>query len=970
MKPAAAVTLCLAVACILLWGKPTQAQSIVLTNGWQLQSQANVSDSGNVISQANYQSGGWYAATVPGTVLTTLVNNGVYPEPLYGTNIDNISDSLCRTSCWYRTVFNLPASYADKQVWLNFAGINYTANVWINGSGVGSMQGAFTRGIFNITPYVNVGGTNALAVLITPEPNPGTRHIYTTTYVTPLGGDTEADGPSFFCTVGWDWLPTIPDRDSGIWQGVTVSESGPVVIQNPYVTSQLPLPATDSADLTIQATISNVTSTAQTGVLAGNIGGSISFQTNFSLLPYATQTLTFNRTNAPSLHILNPQLWWPNGYGAPNLYNLQLSASVGGMASDTKSVNFGIRQISYHLPGSTNLALVVNGVPVIAKGGCWGLDEGLKRNSVARLDAEIHMHRLANFMMIRNWCGQSSSEDFYTLCDKYGILVWSEFWQAGWNPINTNLFLANVRDTILRYRNHPCIAVWCGRNEAYPSPATIAAGDSNLVATLDPQCWYQAQSGSYQVGRDGGGGTKSGAQGAAYNWMPPENFYYVDGPFKTEIGSVSIPTLEAIEAMMPSNDWQTINNDWAEHNFTPGAMECDKYPSVIAARYGPFSNLADFVRKAQLANYEAFRAMYEGRFAKLFHPVTGVLTWMSNPAQPSFVWQLYSHDLEPNASLFAVQEACEPVHIMLNEKTGHLMVINNHPEALTGAKAHVAIYNLQGKIASESDVNVTAAPSAATDLGLLALPDNLSPVYFVKLELSDAAGKLVSDNFYWRAQPPHRDDLQALNTLPMVTLSIQATNQIVGSNCVISVTMSNPAPVVALMTHLQLLQATSGQRVLPVFYSDNYISLVPGESRSLTVTAATDNLGGSLPLLDVDGWNVTVNPSGSSGNVVGVVPNSGMAQATVLTPPPAPTLSVAGSGAHIGLAWFQCLGATSYHVKRSTTSGGETTLTNVSGISYTDSGLAADTTYYYQVSALNAAGESGNSSEVGVTTPR
>ncbi|HVM48923.1 MAG TPA: glycoside hydrolase family 2 TIM barrel-domain containing protein, partial [Candidatus Acidoferrum sp.] len=652
------------------------APPICLSNGWQMQSVAGVSDTGDVVSQTNYPSGGWYPATVPGTVLTTLVDNGVYPEPLYGTNNDTIPDSLCLTSCWYRTVFNLPACYAGNRVCLNFAGINYTANVWVNGSNAGAVQGAFIRGMFDVTPFVNAGGNNALAVLVSPEPNPGAAHVNTPTYISDNGGVSASDGPTFLCSIGWNWLPTVHDRDTGIWQDVTVSGSGPVIIQNPYVTSQLPLPATNTAALTVQATLSNVTATAQSGTLAGAIEG-VAFQQYFLLPPYASQTLTFSPSNTPSLQISNPRLWWPNGYGAPNLYALQLTASADGRVSDTNSVTFGIRQISYNLPGSSNLGLMVNGVPVIVKGGAWGMDEALKRNPLARLDAEVRMHQQANFNMIRNWVGQSTSEALFTLCDQYGIMVWEEFFQPnpsdGPDPNNIPLYLANVQDTILRFRNHPSIALWCGRNEGTPTPAAVLQGDANLVATLDPPRWFQPSSGS-------GSGVYSYGP---YGWQTPEAYYSVDYPFKDEIGcGVSMPTLEAVQAMMPCCDWESINNDWADHDFLPGTQNNGVpygFAINMASRYGPLANLADFVRKGQLGNYEAHRAVFEGRLAQMFQPVTGIINWMTHPSHPSFIYQLYTWDLEPNASLFGARKGCEPIHVMMNQNNWHLMVINSTP---------------------------------------------------------------------------------------------------------------------------------------------------------------------------------------------------------------------------------------------------------------------------------------------------
>ena len=316
---------------------------------------------------------------MPGTVLTSLVNDGVYPEPLYGLHNENIPDELCRTTWWYRTSFIPPAAYAGKHIWLTFHGINYIADVWVNGHKAGTIKGAFARGLFEVTTNVAVGAPNILAVHIFPEPHPGMMHQKTiATGAGHNGGVTAIDGPTFLCAIGWDWIPTIHDRDSGIWQDVTLSASGPVVLQNPYVTSRLPLPKIDSADLTVRTTVSNVTDTARAGFLTGQLG-SIQFKQKLSLAPHEARTLTFSPATTPALHLRHPRLWWPNGCGPQNLYKLHLSFSTGSTVSDAREVTFSIRQITYALPGSDNLALSVNNVPVVAKGGDWGMDEAMKR---------------------------------------------------------------------------------------------------------------------------------------------------------------------------------------------------------------------------------------------------------------------------------------------------------------------------------------------------------------------------------------------------------------------------------------------------------------------------------------------------------------------------------------------------------------------------------------------------------------
>ncbi len=846
----------------------TAPQPVALAAGWMLQDVAKVPQPGAEVASASFDARGWYAATVPGTVLTSLVNDHVYPEPLYGENErpEIIPESLCHTSYWYRTVIRVPRGYRDHRIWLNFDGINYSADVWVNGVKVGSTRGAFIRGIFDITAQVKAGSRAVVAVLVAPEPNPGIPHEHTLRNgVGKNGGISAIDGPTFLSTIGWDWLNAVRDRDTGIWQKVFLSATGPVLVKDPLVTTDLPLPRTDSSEVTVQATVENVSDQPVTGLLRGTIEN-IVFERQVELAPHSTQQIAFNPKATPALHIDHPRLWWPNGYGAQAMYRLHLAFTIGSAISDADDVDFGVRKITYSVPGTDTLTISVNGVPIFIRGGDWGLDEAMKRTSRERLDAEIHLHQLTHLNMIRNWVGQSTDEDFYELCDKYGILVWDEFFQPnpgdGPDPTDLETYIANVRDKVLRFRNHASIVLWCARNEGYPPPE-IDAALRKLLAELEPTRRYQPSS------TDGAGVRSHGP----YYWRTPREFYTVtDDFFKTETGSMSVPTLESIHGMMPKKDWETIDDDWAAHDMAKGAQHGDLYPAILAARYGKIANLADFVRKAQLANYEAFRAMYEGRNAQLFHPTTAIITWMSDPAQPSFVWQLYHYDLEPNASLFAVMHASEMVHIQLNEASGQVQVINNQSDPVANAVARIGVYNLDGSLVYERETKLTAAPDAATNLGTVDFPAHPSAVHFLKLALHDVAGELLSSNFYWLGTPDHPDDLTALNNLPMVTLTATAEElegKIAGQR-LLAITLHNPTHNIALMAHVQL-RRKSGERVLPVFYSDNYVTLLPDETRTIAIEAVQSDFKGEDPLIVLDGWNVTVVPA-SFGNV-SVAPN-------------------------------------------------------------------------------------------------
>ena len=858
-------------ACLLAQSKP-ETQTI---HGWQMQDSAKVTDAASIISTTSFHPQGWYAATVPGTVLTTLVNDGVYPEPLYGENMRAIPESLNKTSYWYRATFTVPAAYKGRHTWLHFGGINYTAQIWVNGHEAGTMRGAFIRGDFDISEFVKPGRRAVLAVLVAPQPHPGVPHEHTVANgVGQNGGETAIDGPTFLSTIGWDWLPAVRDRDTGIWLPVTMDATGPVVVKDPFVTADLAA-SHDSADLHVSTTLENKSPKPVTGTLTGIIqlqnadnqnapGGEITFHKPVTIAANGTEAVALDSQSTPELHFSNPKLWWPNGYGPQNLYTLTLRFDVGAKAktSDIATRQFGIRKIEYQVPDSENLTLSVNGVRVMARGGNWGLDEAMKRVSRERLDAQFHMHALANLNIIRNWVGQSTSPDFYDMADKYGILLWDEFFQPNPNdgPDVSDIptYLANVTDKVVRYRNHPSIAVWCARNEGYP-PKELDDTLKTLMARLDPTRLYQSNS------ADGRGVSSHGP----YYWRSPRFFYAFNESFKTETGSVSIPTIESIQGMMPQKDWETINDDWAQHDMAAGAQRGNEFPTSLAERYGHIRNLADFVQKGQLATYEAFRAMYEGRNAEMFKTTTGVLTWMSHPAQPSFVWQLYHYDLEPNAALYAVKKAAETVHVQFNEENRGIEVVNNRPEALNAVNVNVLIYRFDGTLDSHETYPVAQVPGSSTiKAAQIDVSARITPLYFIKLNLTDANGNLLSTNFYW--QHVAQDQFDGLMKLPRVVLDAEASSRMEGDKTLLTVSLHNNTSNVALLSHLQLHQKKSGRRVLPVFYSDNYISLVPGESSTVSIEAATKDLQGDQPLVEVDGFNVDVKPVDGP---VSIVPN-------------------------------------------------------------------------------------------------
>jgi hypothetical protein len=758
-------------------------------------------------------------------------------------------------------------------------------------------------------------GENTLAVLILPPDHPGIPHEQSLADGPGNnGGLMVIDGPTFSDTEGWDWIPGIRDRDMGIWQDVQLSAEGTVSLDTPQIITTLPLPDRSRAAVTIRVPVHNTTTETLHATVELRFEG-VQISRAISVAP-GDSTVTFTPADTPELKVAHPRLWWPNGYGSPELYHLTASVRVGDELSDEVHVRFGVRELTYELSlldgkgrlrrvevdpaeaalsgeplvdethegiretplgwvaslsaagehssavhdlsdTATEPALVirVNGVRIAVRGGASGMEDMLKRVSRERLEPFFRLQRDAHMNIIRNWMGQNTEETFYDLADEYGLLVWNDFWGTtqDWNlePDDSALFLANARDTILRFRNHPSIAVWCGRNEGVPSPA-INQGLIELVASLDGTRFYSASSNRVNLHDSG-----------PYKYQEPsEYFTHLALGFAVEIGLPSPPTLESFESFLPKQDQWPISDDWAYHDWHQGGNgDTAVFMKAMDEELGPPSSLADFDRKAQLMNFVDHRAVFEGFNARLWHPNSGRMLWMTQPAWPSTEWQIYSHDYDTHAAFYGVKLASEPVHVQLNLPDYEIAVINNTTAALSKLSVQADVFDLSNRPLAHTTTPLDeAAADATTNVTRLALEDALAdnPVVFVKLRLNDASGKLLSENLYWLAA--HDWDYRKLNDLPAVKLEASASAQPGDGNANaeqhIVVTVSNPSQAIALTTKLTLLDRPNGARILPAYYSDNYISLLPGEKRTIEIAypAAPAH---AHPVVALRGWNIT-----------------------------------------------------------------------------------------------------------------
>jgi len=832
---------------------PDGAGNLTLTRGWEMADAWTVNASPAQISRPGFNTTSWYDATVPGTALTTLVQQGVYPDPLHGLN-NLLVPELATKSWWYRVEFPTLQAWKDRNIGLTFKGINYRAEIWLNGQRLGTTSGAFIRGQFDVAAALAKTGNNVLAVRVWPPPHYsyGGGEESISAGVGENGGDGTLDGASFFCTDGWDWIPTIRDRCTGIWQDVVLHPTGAVKIGDPQVVTTLPkLPDLTVAEVTVTSDLRNLTKTPQTVTVEAQIA-TAKAQKSVTLDPGATGAVSFKFT------INNPKLWWPNGYGEPTLHDFTMRVVDGHQReADRLSQRIGLRQLNYeYLTPPTNnptnepLVIKVNGRRIFARGGDWGMDDALKRSATARLEPYFRLHRDAHFNMIRNWCGQSTQENFFELADKYGILIWNDFWLSttGYNnpAVDCERFLANVEDAVKRFRNHASIALWCGRNEGDPPP-WLNEPMTKLFNTLDGTRLYIPKSTERKYL------LKSGP------WAYQEAAYYYKTPhgFTTELGVNSVPTADAMRAMLdPGQYWPAKEQDaWAYHDLhsTQNGAHAP-YTGAAELRYGVGRDLDDFIRRMQMLNYTQHRLMFEAWNASMWNSSTGLLIWMTHPSWPSTVWQVYSSDYDTHAAYYGAQKACEPIHVQWNLPDDSVSVINNPQVPLTKASLKIKIIGLDGTTLNATTTPVSADSNSAAAVAKIAWADFATqPVQFLKLELLDNAGNLLSENFYWHSPKP--EQLRALEQLPQITLTGAVHFSTKGDETIATVDLANPAKTVALMTHLCLRNASDGARILPAYASDNYVSLLPGEKRSITIRCATKDAATTMAV-SLEGWNI------------------------------------------------------------------------------------------------------------------
>ena len=883
-----------------------------LRSGWQLQSAcvlqgsfngpAGLKDNaypsldGEILSSPLYRPIGWLSAAVPTTVVAAQVAAGIIKDPFYGMNLRRIpgmdypigsqfanlamlDESPYKCGWWYRTQFRVPASFAGHTVALHLDGVNYRADVWLNGKQIASKNDiAGTWRVFelNLTNGLSISRENVLAIEVFP----------------PTANDL---------AITWvDWNPAPPDKNTGLFREVYLTASGPVQLRFPFVANKLDESFT-TAQLTPIVEARNATSRPVKVDVAWEIEGKTAHQ-EVALDAAQKKTVSFSPDQFRELTIRNPKLWWPAQLGTPALYHARVSATVEGKLSESRDVIFGIRQVTSEMNNQHTL-FKINGKPILVRGGGWAPDM-LLRSSPQRMETEFRYVRDLGLNTIRLE-GKLESQAFYDLADKYGILIMAgwcccDMWERWneWGPEQYRVAENSQRDQVRLLRNHPSLLVWLNGSDNPPIPAV----ESIYLRVGKEELWpnpFLSSASATPTTITGPSGVK---MTGPYDYVPP-NYWLTDTKmggawgFNTETSpGPAIPTPASLRKLLPPDKLWPQNEVWGLHEGGERFQAITFYNTSLEHRYGASKDLNDFVRKAYAMDYEGERAMFEA-YARNKYNSTGVIQWMLNNGWPSLIWHLYDYYLVPAGGYYGTKKANEPMHVLYAYDTHDVVVVTEVGENGYAVKVSAQIYNLNGSEAWSHDTMIDVyRDKPAVAFTVPNLPD-LSTTYFLKLSATDRFGKITSENFYWLSTKPDEmawdkthdtvntpqsayADMTGLQDLAPVALQVQSkpadsacsiplavrpsvapfTKSVVSAECeqglqFLQMTVTNPAKTLAFMVHLRLVKS-DGEDVIPAFFEDNFVSLLPGETRYLAVFYRAADLGKAPAHLEVSGWNV------------------------------------------------------------------------------------------------------------------
>jgi exo-1,4-beta-D-glucosaminidase len=845
---------------------------MILKDGWQMQSVTKDPEPGATVSQPQFEPKGWYKISVPSTIIAGLLANHVYDfDPFFGMNFEKLNDPSLDKPWWFRKEFDLPASEKDKNVVLKLHGINYKANVWLNGTLIADstkIKGPFRIIELDVTKQIK-SGNNVLALEITRPFDPN-KHK----------GDLAIDYA--------DWIHYPPDYNAGIVNDVEIKTYDKVGIQYPLVTTHFDMPSLAVAHLTVDALVTNYSKNDQDVTVKGRINNDISFEKKVHLGPNEIRNVTFTPAEYKQLNIKDPRIWWPWQYGKPELNRIELSVEHGGAVSNSIAENFGIRQITSKLIDDHSRVFIVNGKRIMLRGAAWSPDI-FQRRSKDRQEQEIRLYRDMNMNIVRSE-GKMEDDHFYALCDKYGLLVMTGWmccgaWQypENWDAAKRQVAMASDSSVMYWLRNKASLMVWLNGSDMPPRDTSVERDYLKIEKALK---WPNPIISTANESRSKVSGFSGVKMAGPYEWVPPI-YWETDSAskygggtwsFATEISpGPSIPPYESLIKFIPKDSLWFNTADWNYHCGTTNFGTTKIFNAALIGRYGNPANIKQYVAESQAQNYEAHRAMMEAYGLHKYHTATGVVQWMGSNPWPGLIWHTYDYYLYPAGTYFGMKKSMEPLHVMYSYASHSVNIINSLQEKFSGLKVEAMVYNLDGGLKYLKVVNANVEADSVQKCFSLPAIDGLSATYFLRLELKDATGKVKDINWYWLSTKPDvlnwkkskwyvtpetsYTDFLALQNMSKTPLKVSYQTEKGTDTTRHAVTITNTGKTVAFQVHLRALKGKGGDDILPVIFSDNYLELAPGETRVIHCKYADKDAAHAEPYFLTSAWNIDIAAS-------------------------------------------------------------------------------------------------------------
>ncbi|MFP4661352.1 MAG: glycoside hydrolase family 2 protein [Halanaerobiales bacterium] len=868
----------------------------VISQGWQIKSSQELDLFGEKISSINYNAEGWQPVTVPGTVVSGLVENGVYPDPYYDKNISKLpgykhgkdslfsnhympDDSPFRYSWWYRNEFDIPEEWEGKKIWLEFRGINYSANIWVNRNrvaGAGEVQGTYRTYRFDISNKVNLDKKNVVAV------------------------EVFAPQPDDLAMTFIDWSPVPPDDSMGIWQPVTIEVSEEISIKNTFVRSKLirrvnrenNVPANNlndtgnyepnnklnkqqnmlgkdstdiEAELMISTEIYNDTEKTRIVRLVGEIED-ISFEKTVSIDAKTNKEVLITTDDCSELRMKNPRLWWPYQLGEPELYQLNLKAyqespiSKKNVAlSDKAKVNFGIREIRSFLNEEGSRVFTINGQWIQLRGAAWAPDLMLRQSEVQD-EIDIDYVKNMNFNTIRLE-GKLASDYFWELCDREGIIViagWPccnhwEKWEK-WKAEDLGVAVESLKSQLKRLRNHPSFTAWFYGSD-FPPVYEVEREYLKIMKETHPDIPAISSAADKATELTGEPGVK---MSGPYSYVPPEYWYDEDmpgvaGKFNTETGpDMCIPQLDSLKKMLSPEELEVESEGWKLHAGLAAFTDTSVLDRVIKGRFGGDLDgelsLEEYVKSAQLIGYQSWRAMFEAHFRN-WPAATGVIGWMLNSSWPSLIWQLYDYYNLPNGAFYGSKKACEPLHLQYAYDDKSIYLANQTFTEQKDLKVRAILFDSSSNEKYRKELTVDGVDKY-TVKDLFSLSEELmdADLSFLFLYL-ESGNQSISKNVYYL--PAGKDvydkkskawfhrplkefaSLQGLREILEAEVQLNYSIDDKGDVLEITAELENQSDKLSCFNQLKVYDKNN-QIITPVYWSDNFLTLIPGETERVT----------------------------------------------------------------------------------------------------------------------------------------